>query len=353
VDKDKKQPKQLGSTPGNVEGDVSGAAHRSNAGGTALDDFFQTLRPEMKRSKPNQEAVAAALQAVQHLADELDVEETANGLEQVDDPAARKCQVCGYYNRAGSRFCGMCGLPVGASTVGETGASPQSVKPGREVAQLPRSGHLESEAAARSGAAVPRVETHHYHHHYHHHYFPGAQENSAPRSSPEASREADRLRVAAAQRGESMSRSEAAVRGVGQAWVLACNTKHLDDLLELYVADALVLRSNCPAVRGAAAIREFFFSALGAGLGDAELESIRIEIAGDMAFEAGRFKALVPGATGKRREERGKYLWVLAKQNQAEWKIASDCWSSDLMLAVDPEIAPAAATKVNPIRKGT
>ena len=53
-----------------------------------------------------------------------------------------------------------------------------------------------------------------------------------------------------------MSRAEAAVRRVTHEWVLACNTKHLDDLLELYTADALVLRSNYPPVRGAAAVRD-------------------------------------------------------------------------------------------------
>jgi len=42
---------------------------------------------------------------------------------------------------------------------------------------------------------------------------------------------------------------------------------------------------------------------------------------------------------------------VLARQNQT-WKIASDCWSSDLTLAIESDIAPAAAAKVNPVRKG-
>jgi ketosteroid isomerase-like protein len=58
-----------------------------------------------------------------------------------------------------------------------------------------------------------------------------------------------------------------------------------------------------------------------------------MEVAGDMAYEAGRCKALVPGAAGKRREERGKYLWVFARQSNGEWKLASDCWSSDLTLS--------------------
>ena len=39
-----------------------------------------------------------------------------------------------------------------------------------------------------------------------------------------------------------MSRAEAALRKMTQDWVQACNTKHLDDLLEFYAPDALVLR---------------------------------------------------------------------------------------------------------------
>ena len=147
-----------------------------------------------------------------------------------------------------------------------------------------------------------------------------------------------------------MSRAETAVRRITQDWVVSCNTKHLDDLLELYAADALVLRSNYPAVRGAAAIREFFFSAIDSGLGEVELDPIRVEVLGDVAYEAGRCKALVPGALGKRREERGKYLWVFTRQSNGEWKLASDCWSSDLTLGVGETDVPQTA-KATSVRK--
>ena len=197
-------------------------------------------------------------------------------------------------------------------------------------------------------------ETHHYHHHYHHHYFPGAQEGMYPRSAEpvrdpaqQLARE-DKLRSsAAAMRGE-MSRAEAAVRAVSQEWVLACNTKHLDDLLELYTPDALVLRSNYPPIRGAAAVREFFFGALDAGLGEVEIDPLRVDVAGDFAYEAGRCKALIPGSTGKRREERGKYIWVLQRQSGGEWKLVADCWSSDLSLTTLESDTPA-----NPVIKTT
>jgi len=142
------------------------------------------------------------------------------------------------------------------------------------------------------------------------------------------------------------------VSRIAHEWILACNTKHLDDLLELYAADALVMRSNFPSIRGAAAIREFFFGQLDAGLGEIELDPVRVEVIGDLAYEAGKLKALVPSATGKRREERGKYLWVCARQPAGEWKLAADCWSSDLTLTTLESDAPAGGVRSTQPRKG-
>lgn len=140
-----------------------------------------------------------------------------------------------------------------------------------------------------------------------------------------------------------MSRNEIAVRKVTHDWAAACNTKQLDDLVSTYATDALVLRPNHSAVRGSAAIREFFFAVLDAGLGEVELEPLRVEVVGDVAYEAGRCKMLVPYVVGKRREERGKYLTVLARQANGEWRIVSDCWSTDLSLnpGVDADVPKA------------
>ena len=172
-----------------------------------------------------------------------------------------------------------------------------------------------------------------------------------PRAGSDSIREGEKPRPTGVLRGD-MSRAEAAVRRITQEWVLACNTKHLDDLLDLYVADALVLRSNYPPVRGAAAVREFFFGALDAGLGEVEVEPLRVEISGDLAYEAGRCKALVPSATGKRREERGKYLWVCARQSNGEWKLAADCWSSDLTFSnMESDVPPSSGVKSAQPRK--
>jgi ketosteroid isomerase-like protein len=320
--------------------------------GSELEELFRKLSPEMRRPKPGADAIAAALEAAQRLAAETDAENAATDTFQDlgSESSSGLCRVCGYRNRGGNKFCGMCGAAVEASEP-EQSFPPQERRP-RPIALHPNP-FLDPEPEPAPPAqfepmlprsAAPRPtgqETHHYHHHYHHHYFPGSQEGMMPRAGAEPAREAERLRPSAGALRGDMSRAEAAVRRITQEWVLACNTKHLDDLLELYVADGLVLRSNCLPIRGAAAVREFFFGALDSGLGEVEIEPLRLDVAGELAYEAGRFKALVPSASGKRREERGKYVWVCSRQSGGDWKIVVDCWSSDLTLTTLESDVPA------------
>jgi uncharacterized protein (TIGR02246 family) len=304
----------------------------------ALGEIYQRLYPEMRRAKPNQEAIAAALHAMQRLTMESDAETSVEQSVTESIHETTLCSACGHRNRQGNKFCGGCG--IGLESRAETPIVPVEISRG----SAPRP--FKDEPAHRDEAGTdfsqPEVHpetggssaTHFYHHHYHHHYFQGAPEApSAPRvNAPESAREADRLRVAAAAKGEPISRNEAAVRRLTQEWILACNTRQLEELIDLYAADALILRSNIPPIRGAAAVREFFFASLEAGLGEVALDPLRVEVFGDLAHEVGRYSALVPGTVGKRREERGKYLWVFARQASGDWKLIAECWCSDLML---------------------
>ena len=312
-----------------------------------LRDIYRRLQPEMRRERPNTDALAAAMEAAQRLAAEVDAEDAVEdaGSNLATDVKIVACPRCGYRNRQGNKFCGMCGASVeDAEKAGSRPAGPQDPDM-TELVAVPPNAFAEPERLPTRGPTG--AETHHYHHHYHHHYFPGPAEGAYPRAAEpardparDAARE-DKLRSTAASLRGDITRAEAAVRAITQEWVLACNTKHLDDLLELYSPDALVLRSNMPPIRGAAAVREFFFGALDAGLGDIEIDPLRVDVVGDLAYEAGRCKALIPSAAGKRREERGKYLWVLQRQPSGEWQIVADCWSSDLTLSTLESDIPA------------
>ena len=265
---------------------------------------------------------AAVLQAMQRFALEQSVEESVNVNPESESASRLICAACGSANRKGNSFCANCGVALLKAPAGADAARSNSVtQPGT----LP-------------GTPSPEVPgEHHYHHHYHHHYFsngggvePAAGSDLRAAGAGAAAREVARARAPLG--GASLSRAEMALRKLTQDWALACNTKQLDDLVELYVPDATVLRPNVPAVRGAAAIREFFFGLLDAGMSEVELEPLRAELFGDYGYEAGRCKSLVPSAMGKRREERGKYLVLLNRQANGEWRIVADSWSSDLSL---------------------
>lgn len=315
----------------------------SSAPDAELESLYRGLQPDIPRAKPSPDALAAALEAVQRMAAEMGAEHAAGDTAQEAVDSTGLCRACGYRNRDGNKFCGMCGAAVAVK-------DHPGFHSNRERA---RDNSIPDWAPEPGSVKAPTVETHHYHHHYHHHYFQGGAEAAAfrPAAEPTRADTARDFRPNIALRAD-MSRAEAAVRSMAQEWVLACNTKHLDDLLELYIPDSLVLRSNCPPIRGASAVREFFFGGLEAGLGEVELEPLRVEVAGDFAYEAGRFKALTPSSTGKRREERGKYLWVCARQSNGEWRLSADCWSSDLTLsAMDSEVPQGPAVKTNQPRK--
>lgn len=289
----------------------------------AVDEFFTRLSRDMRHPKPGQEGISAALQAIQRLAMEADSEDFGDDVLSAT-PEGRVCHVCGNQNRPGHRFCATCGVALEEARRSEP--VPATAQPDPT-----------SQPSPQPSAEVHGPGQHHYHHHYHHHYFSGdVMAPSAPLDRP-AGGTVREGRTRAPLTGPSLSRAEAAVRQLTQDLALACNTRQLDDLVNLYGSDALVLRPNFPPVRGSSAIREFFVAALDAGLGEVEMEPMRTELLGDIAYEAGRCKMLVPIAMGKRREERGKYLIVSTRQANGEWKAVADCWSSDLSLGLTAE----------------
>jgi ketosteroid isomerase-like protein len=268
----------------------------------------------------------AVLRAMQQFALEQSVEESVKVTLESESAGGQICAACGSANRKGNSFCAGCGVPLQPAQ-DNAGTARPNPKP----------------------AAEPPGD-HHYHHHYHHHYFSsgGVESGASPdlRAAAGPSTGRDVARVRAPMGGASLSRAEIALRKTTQDWALACNSKQLDDLVELYIPDATVLRPNVPAVRGAAAIREFFFGLLDAGMSEVEMEPQRAELFGDYGYEAGRCKSLVPGPGGKRREERGKYLVLLNRQANGEWRIVADSWSSDLNLALAVETSARPGTPV-------
>ncbi len=278
--------------------------------GKEMEEFFQRLPGNFGWPKPDAAAVAAAVEAIHRM---------SGGAAALSAGAAYElgnaCPACGGSLPAGARFCIWCGVPTQAVA-------------GDDAAPL-----------------RPAAGQHHVHHHYHH-LVPG----------PAVSGHAGEAAAFSVPRGRAPGvaggRAETGARQVVQHWAHACNTRHIEDLMELYAADATLIRSSVAPVRSLQSIREFLGSLLEAGFGEVEMESLRVEVMGDIALDLGRCKMLVPVAMGKRREERGKYLVVLVKQPAGTWKILADCWSADLAVSAPPEPAPRKGSEpIQPLRK--
>ncbi len=295
-----------------------GEANDQAVAGHEIEDFFQRLPGNFRWPKPNAEAVAAAVEAIHRMSGSVAAQDlaAAGDLTAGGEEPGSACSECGGLLPAGARFCVWCGIP-----------------------NQPMAG--ESAVSSR-----PAVGQHHIHHHYHH-FVPGrGTATGAPAAGSEL---VPRGRAPGSAGTSTGGRAEAGARQVVQNWAQACNTRHIDDLIELYAADATLIRSSVPPVRSLPAIREFLISLLEAGLGDVEMESLRVEMMGDIALDLGRCKMLVPVAMGKRREQRGKYLVVLVRQPAGTWKILADCWASDLAVSAPPPPDPAAAKGSEPI----
>jgi hypothetical protein len=205
-----------------------------------LEDFFQKLPGSFRWPKPDAAAVAAAEEAIHRVASAAGGNQPPPAAATGEDETERACSACGGLLPAMARFCVWCGVNT---SQGATGVS-------------------STPASSDSSVGAPQ---HHVHHHYHHIVAPQTA-NSMADAAPAAARG----RVTATAPG---GRAEATARQVVQDWAQACNTKHISDLLELYSADATLIRPSVPPVRSLPAIRESLASLLEAGLGDVEMES--------------------------------------------------------------------------------
>lgn len=95
-----------------------------------------------------------------------------------------------------------------------------------------------------------------------------------------------------------------------------------------YGADALLLPPGYPAQRGREAVEAFWAAGIAAGLCSLALETLSLEVHGDLAIEVGRSTVVVAPEEGERREEDGKYV-VVHRREAGRWLWVLEVFNSD------------------------
>jgi uncharacterized protein (TIGR02246 family) len=133
---------------------------------------------------------------------------------------------------------------------------------------------------------------------------------------------------------------EAAVRAAGTARDKAYNAGDGAAVAAFYAEDAVLNAPGTPALRGKAAISEYYAKDVPAfataGLATVEPPTSDVGVSGDLAWQWGTYKITdKSGAT----LDAGKYLTIF-QRNDEKWMIIRDTWNSDAA----PATAPVSAT---------
>jgi ketosteroid isomerase-like protein len=128
------------------------------------------------------------------------------------------------------------------------------------------------------------------------------------------------------------------IRQRTQDYAAAFNSKDVDKVLSFHPGEAIFMPPNAPIVRGKETIGDFYRRLIAEGATELKMETLDVGGHGPMAYEGGTFSLNRRPSSGASTRDRGKYMFIWRKYNNAR-QIQYTIWSSDLPEPV--RIAPA------------
>lgn len=131
---------------------------------------------------------------------------------------------------------------------------------------------------------------------------------------------------------DTREEDERAIRELGIEIWEATEAKDLERLMSFIAEDAMVLYPNTPILNGKDAIREIWRAYFAMPDFAMSGKDVKVEVSrsGDLAYVQGTCSSSMNDAVGKPITDKGKYIGILKKQADGEWKIAADIYNSDL-----------------------
>jgi uncharacterized protein (TIGR02246 family) len=121
---------------------------------------------------------------------------------------------------------------------------------------------------------------------------------------------------------------ESTIRGLTQDYCTAFNTGNYDQVAALFASDGLYMPPHREAAQGPHAIEWLLTQFSEHGYQDLRLETVRVDYAGDIAVEVGRYTVAIHQPDGTTVADRGKF--VHAWRRLGAWLLVADSWSSNL-----------------------
>lgn len=131
----------------------------------------------------------------------------------------------------------------------------------------------------------------------------------------------------------------ASIRQEMTQYVEAFNGKKVDQILDLYTDNSMVMPPNAPVLRGKASLKSFYDDLVndeGATALQMDLDDVAGH--GPIAYQTGRYEMRFAAGEGTPRRDRGKFLMVL-RELGGKWRYEYTMWSSDLPQPAAPRAA--------------
>lgn len=123
-----------------------------------------------------------------------------------------------------------------------------------------------------------------------------------------------------------MSRAE--IAAVNRAFEDAARKGDAEAMASLYTADGVALPPDAPMVKGRDNIKQLWASVIsGMGLRSVTLETLDLEVAGDMAAEVGEATLRLEPRGGQATNAVVKYV-VVWKRVDGQWRLHRDIWNA-------------------------
>jgi ketosteroid isomerase-like protein len=121
---------------------------------------------------------------------------------------------------------------------------------------------------------------------------------------------------------------QSVLRNLAQDFVTAFNTGNYDQAGAFFAPDGTFMAPHYEPAYGPKAVEQLLRKFGDAGYQDLRLETVRVEVSGEIAMEIGRYNVAIHQSDGTIMADRGKYL--KAWRRLGAWLIVADCWSSNM-----------------------
>ena len=121
-----------------------------------------------------------------------------------------------------------------------------------------------------------------------------------------------------------------AIKEIWNKYIIGCNTGDIDLYCNLWADDGIRMSPDTPSVFGKEQVREGIKVSFDGFNFDFDIKVREIKVVGDLAFSSGTFTNVATSKKdGQKTKFEGKYLSILERQENGEWKIARDCYNYD------------------------